>query len=165
MTTGPGTINLTPHRVSVHSSHHGEDHVYEPHVSGPARAMEYVVPPEKKDLPRYPVGWTEEGVVVYMPPEFIGVSNLPGPDSGVNTIIVSTIVADLLQTKRHSHLFTGTVLVPDSGPNSAKRNADGQITSVSGLLHRGGPAPRDSTGHWAFDPRSTPLYKGSDDEK
>jgi hypothetical protein len=146
------TINLTPHEVRVRGLNYpkdgllGGDVVYPPHPSGPARAVGGGGGGGVKDE-RYPYGWTEEGAVVYGPPAYTAIAGLPPPEANVRAIIVSTIVAELLRKPEFAHLYRGTVLVPDSNPGSVVRDAQGHIVAVSGLLHYGGPAVRDSTGY------------------
>lgn len=125
------TVNLTPHEVRVVGRSRGEI-VYPPFKGGPARAVAAAEG-------NYPVGWTEEGAVVYMAPRYTGIAGLPVPEAKVRAIIVSTIVAELLAKPEFAHLYRGTVLVPDSNPASAIRDDKGHIVAVQGLLWYTGP--------------------------
>lgn len=133
------TLNLTPHAVNIMpASGHGENMTYQPHKSGPARGITEA--DTQKQPTRTIFGRTAEGAPVYKKPEYVGISGLPMPDANVSAIIVSTIVADLLAVK-FPHLYYGTVYVPDGNPGSARRNKDGQIVAVGGVLYCGGPPP------------------------
>lgn len=132
-----GTINLTPHAVNVVDTADNTV-VYPAYKGGPARAI--TGDEIHAAGGNQPIAFTEEGSPIYPKPTYVGITGLPPPEAKVKAIIVSTIVADLL-VAQFGHLYKGTILVPDSGPGSAVRNAGGQIVAVKGFLYFGGPPP------------------------
>ena len=106
--------NMTPHAIVLRTPE--RDYVFPPDPAGPARVATNTEPCVAPWGSTWPVVVTNLGEV----------ENLPDAD-GKTIYLVSRIVLDAL---KGSPFWRRDVLCPDTGPDSAIRDADGKIAAV-----------------------------------
>lgn len=112
-------LNFTPHKITVVFDN---DEVVIP-SSGIARLT-------TKPQVRLEDVSAQIGLPIFTPQDFTGVTGLPTSESKFVNVIVSMPVAEYL----HDTRWLGHIFSPDSGPDSAVRDADGNIKAVRRLV-------------------------------